>query len=150
MPFERRPGSGFTLIELMITLTILGIMMGLGVPAFRNFIASQKIKAATFDLTTSVLMARSEAVKRNTDITIAPDTANAWTGGWTVKAGTITIVQQAAIESVTITKGPSTIVFKATGRPTAGSNFEVTGNSGVKCVKVDASGIPSTQSAACP
>jgi type IV fimbrial biogenesis protein FimT len=152
-PHSCRPNRqrGFTLIELMVTLTVLGILLGVGVPSFKNFIQNQKVKTAAYDINTAIMIARSEAVKRNTDVTIAPDTADTWTAGWTVKAGATTIVQQQAlVAGLAVTKGPSTIVFKSTGRPTAGSNFDGPFGTSVKCVKVDASGIPSTQTAACP
>lgn len=136
----------------MVVMTVLAIMMAVGVPSFKSFVAGQKVKTASNDLMMALVLARSEAIKRNTDVTIAPDTADVWIGGWTVKAGTITVVQQQALSGVTITKAPSTITYKSNGRPDAGSNlyFEVTGNPSVKCVRVDLTGIPSNQSVACP
>lgn len=157
MRMHRAPADrdhGFTMIEMLVTLTVIGIMMGIGVPSFRSFVAGQQIKTASYDLMTSLVMARSEAIKRNTDVIIAPDTANAWAGGWTVKYGATTVVQQPALSGVTITKGPASVTYKSTGRPTASSNFEVAGatssNPSIRCVKVDLTGIPTTQTAACP
>jgi type IV fimbrial biogenesis protein FimT len=141
---------GFSLIELMVTLTVAVIMLAIGVPSFNSFTASQKVKAASQDLMSSLALARSEAVKRNGDVTVAPDTADAWAGGWTVKWGTTTLLHHQAVSGVTITKAASTIVYKPTGRPTVSSNFEVAGSSTVRCVKVDSTGIPSTQTVACP
>lgn len=143
---------GFTLIEMLVVMTVLAIMMAVGVPSFRSFVAGQKVKTASYDLMTTLVMARSEAIKRNTDVTIAPETADVWVSGWTVKAGTITVVQQQALPGVTITKAPSNITYKSNGRPDTGSNlyFEVATSSSVKCVKVDLTGIPSNQAVACP
>lgn len=148
----KRPARGFTLIEIMVTLTVLAIMMGVGVPSFRNFIAGQKVKSASHDLMTAMVMARSEAIKRNADVTVAPVTADDWLSGWTVTAtaASTMIHQQQALSGVTITLAPSTVVYKANGRPTASSKFQVAGTTTTKCVKVDLTGIPSSQSGACP
>lgn len=150
---------GFTLIELVVTLTVLGIMMAIGIPSFKNFVAGQKVKTATYDLMASLLLARSEAVKRNTNVVLTPGSATAWGGGWTVGAGTVTLLQQQAADGVTITPkdpaSPSTAVslgtlsFAASGRPAAKAYFEVTGVSATKCVKVDPSGIPSSIQGVC-
>ncbi len=144
---------GFTLIEMLVTLTVLAILMGVGVPSFRSFIAGQRVKTVSYDLMTALMQARSEAVKRNTSVTIAPVVAGNWVSGWTLKdsaATPNTLLSQQAVEGVTITKGPATVVYQASGRPTSSSNFEVAGTTGIKCVKVDSSGIPSTQGVACP
>lgn len=150
--------DGFTLIELMVTLTVLAVLMGVGVPSFNNFVAGQKVKTASYDLTAALVMARSEAVKRNTDVTVAPVTANTWDSGWTVKAGATTIQQQQALTGATVTKAasaaavPASFVYAASGRLTAGATqyLQINGSSVVKCLKVDLTGIPSTQSVACP
>lgn len=156
---NRRGVHGFTLIELMVTVTVLAIMLGIGVPSFRNFIAGQKVKTATYDLMASLLLARSEAVKRNTNVVLTPGSATAWAGGWTVGTGTLTLLQQQAADGVTITPkdpaSPSSAVslaslsFAATGRTAAKAYFEVTGIAATKCVKVDPSGIPSSIQGVC-
>lgn len=149
----QRAQWGFTLVEMLVTLTVLGVLMGVAVPSFRSFVAGQKIKTASHDLMTAMVIARSEAIKRNADVTVAPYTANTWESGWTVKVApsATTVHQQQEMTGVTITKGPANVVYKGNGRPTAPSNFEVAGStSAVKCVKVDLTGIPSTQPVACP
>jgi type IV fimbrial biogenesis protein FimT len=60
---------GFTLIELVVTVTVLGILTTMALPSFRSFLASQRIKTASFDLMSIITIARSEAIKRNTDVT---------------------------------------------------------------------------------
>lgn len=147
-----RARRGFTLIEMLVTMTIIALMLGIGVPSFQSFVAGQKVKTASHDLMTALVLARSEAIKRNADVTVAPLTADTWVSGWTVTAApsATMILQQQALSGVTITLAPSTIVYKANGRPTVSSKFEVAGSSATKCVKIDLTGIPSSQSGACP
>lgn len=148
----RRAHRGFTLIELMVTLTVLAILMGVGVPSFRNFVAGQKVKTVSHDLMSALVIARSEAIKRNASVTLAPVTADTWVSGWTVTAApsATTVHQQQAVSGVTITLAPSTVVFGANGRPAATSKFQVAATSTTKCVRVDLTGIPSSQTGTCP
>ena len=141
---------GFTMIELMVTVTIIAIMLGIGVPSFRDFVAGQKVKSASHDLRTALVLARSEAIKRNAEVTVAPIVADSWVSGWTVKAAATTLHQQQAPSGVTFSQTPSGVIYKANGRPAAASKFQVAGTSTTKCVKVDLTGIPSSQSGACP
>lgn len=149
----RRPSRGFTLIELLVVLTILGVMVGIGVPSFRDFVANQAVKSASFDLATAMVLARSEAIKRNGDVVLAPASGTAWATGWTVKSGATTLLQKEAVENVVVTPSPSpmsSITFKSTGRPDASVKFQLSGaGSAVRCVRVDTSGIPSTTMVAC-
>lgn len=155
---ERARDRGFTLIELMVTLTVLAVLLAIATPSFKDFTAGQRAKAAAYDLATALVLARSEAVKRNTTVTLAPITADTWISGWTVKAGTTTLLQQEALSGVTIAKAasaasiPSSFVYGASGRLTSSASaqyLEVSASSSVKCVKIDLTGIPSTHSASC-
>jgi len=83
--------SGFTLIELMVTLMVLGVVLGIGVPAFNDLIANNRMAATTNDLVSQLHVARTEAVKRRANVSICPSddeaTCTAGTGfedGWIV------------------------------------------------------------------
>jgi len=65
-----RQNRGFTLVELLVTLMVMGIVLGLGVPAFNDFIATNRMSAAVNDLVTALHIARSEAVKRRANVTV--------------------------------------------------------------------------------
>jgi type IV fimbrial biogenesis protein FimT len=61
---------GFTLWELMLTLVIGAILLGIGVPNVMEFQRNGAMTAAANDLVTGVLMARTEAVKRQAFVTV--------------------------------------------------------------------------------
>jgi type IV fimbrial biogenesis protein FimT len=56
--------SGFTVVELMFTIVVLAVLLGLGVPNFRDFVRNSRMASAANDLLADVNLARSEAVKR--------------------------------------------------------------------------------------
>ncbi|ELV8742360.1 GspH/FimT family pseudopilin [Vibrio vulnificus] len=57
--------NGFTLLELLITVTVLGILMAFAVPNFGLMSAKVKLKNLNEEMAGMVMMSRSEAVTRN-------------------------------------------------------------------------------------
>jgi len=85
---------GFTLVEMMVTIGAAAILIGLAVPSFMNTIQDAHMTAAANDMLMSMQLARSEAIKRHTPVTIC-NTANpnadppgcdgdGWGDGWLV------------------------------------------------------------------
>ena len=66
---KSRPG-GFTLVELMVTLTVLAILVGVALPSFRDMILNNRRTAIVNDLVSSLLLARSEAIKRGQPVSV--------------------------------------------------------------------------------
>lgn len=69
--------TGFTLIELMFTIVVLAVLLGIGVPNFRDFIRNSRLTAAANDLLADINLARSEAVKRRVPVTLCKSTDGA-------------------------------------------------------------------------
>lgn len=61
---------GFTLIELMVTLTVAAILLTVAVPSYREFIQSTRLSTQVNLLLSDLNVARSEAVKRRTPVTL--------------------------------------------------------------------------------
>jgi len=66
--------EGVTLIELLVTLSVVAIIVAVGVPALRDFFAMNQMSAAVNDLVTSLHLARSEAIKREISTRLCPST----------------------------------------------------------------------------
>lgn len=75
--------AGVTLIELMITVAIMGILAAIAVPNFVKMVASSRVKSATADLVADFAYARSEAKKRSVRVGVARPN-DLWQGGWLV------------------------------------------------------------------
>jgi type IV fimbrial biogenesis protein FimT len=76
-----RPSRGFTLIELMVTVAILAIALGIAMPSFQDFVRRNHLAAANNNLASALSLARSEAIKRAARVTVA---SADWSGGWQV------------------------------------------------------------------
>jgi len=74
---------GFTLMELMVTLSIAAIVMSIGIPSFNSTLRSNRLTAAANQLVTSLNLARSEAVKRAQPVVVRKTDAE-WESGWQV------------------------------------------------------------------
>lgn len=72
---------GFTLVELMVTLAVLAIIIGIAMPAMGQFTKKQAVRSTADELILSLVFARSEALKAGHDIHIMPVAAG-WNVGW--------------------------------------------------------------------
>ncbi len=76
----QKPCRGITLLELLITIAIIGIIASFAVPAFDNQIKNSKLKATANQLLTAYGIARAEAISRNAQTRVTGDSS-----GWTVE-----------------------------------------------------------------
>ena len=88
---KRSASVGFTLIELMVVVAIAALLQSLAAPSFRGFVNSMRLTAAVNSLFTSLLLARSEAIKRNGRAVVCKSvtgeacvTTGGWEQGWIV------------------------------------------------------------------
>jgi type IV fimbrial biogenesis protein FimT len=155
----RRTGLGFTLPELMIVLAVAGVLAALAVPSFQSLTQSQQAKNASFELFSSLSLARSEAIKRNANVTVAPLVAGDWGQGWTITSATGAagdIKSLSALKGVVITPGGAGgIVYARTGRASPAATFQVDvspADTGLRrCIYIGLTGMPRSvkQTGAC-
>ncbi len=163
---------GFSLMELLIVITVLGIMAAVSIPTFMSFIQASQTRGAAQELVTILNQARQLAITRNRSIQInfpaAPSSAApattlrfvwttavagdppcvCWLGPRTDGNGYITLANEAGI--VSASANPA---FNSLGAATTPGIIRVQNLRGTSCleVAVSASGRIRTQSAtACP
>lgn len=146
--------SGFSLIELVAVVTIVAILAAVAIPGFSGIIQNQRIKSASFELYSSLIVARSEAVKRNDDVTITAIDGS-WQNGWRITFNGTVIKSHDALNNVVVTSAVTALVFRRTGRITSAVSpsfqFDVSPVNAdyVRCISLELSGLPKTTKGNC-
>ena len=146
---------GFTLVELLVTISIVAVLAGLAMPSFSNLVAGQRIRSAGTDLHTALTKARSEALKRNANVRLAPKDGSNWANGWRIVEAALpdTVLEDHnGFQGITMT-GPTEVIYASSGRirGTNLPNFQISGSASaaVSCISVNLSGMPAQRSSAC-
>ena len=101
--------NGFTMLELLITLSIAVILAAMAIPSMATFIATLQSDNYANSLHQSISLARSESIKRGVNVTVCVRNTDgddcstavdaAWDDGWLVIEDSTIVLQQAALPS---------------------------------------------------
>ena len=123
---------GFSLLEMMITLTIIAISLTIALPSFSRSILQSSAVASLNDLVASLNGARFEALKRGARVQVIANKGNRWDGGWQVvlaNDATHPLSQNMPSSTRSIALGNSgTVTFDATGAATVSGKPGNAGN----------------------
>ncbi|MBL4835290.1 MAG: GspH/FimT family pseudopilin [Pseudomonas sp.] len=121
--FSMHRVRGFTLLELMITLTVAAVILGLAVPAFQTTIAKNAVKSATRDLVTTLNAARAQSMSSRTPVTVTPEGGN-WNNGWTMQYQNSVESDETYVPSsrIQIRSAITSLTFRPQGGRAAGAN----------------------------
>src|SRR6266567_7611663 len=157
---QRRQASGFTVVEMLTAVAIFGILATVAVPSFSSLIASQRASAMATDIYVALVESRSEAVKRNVNVTLA-QSSGGWHAGWMIQApdpnnGSNTLTLEShSVATGTGISGPDNVVYQSSGRVqgTSAPCFGITATQGSssaqKWVTIDLSGRPLVKTSSC-
>lgn len=92
MNYPYRRSHGFTLVELMVTIVVLGVLLAVAVPSFQSMIRRNAVASASNSLLADVSYARTEALTRGNVVSICPssngssctDSGADYESGWLV------------------------------------------------------------------
>ena len=149
---------GFTLIELMVTVAVIAILAAIATPAMQGLLNGNRLNGAAGELTATMQLARSEAVRRNARVTVCGSSDGSTCGGaWdqlivtqpTPTAGDPALVRRYQPPGSMQITGPGPIVFRPSGLIDSQQQLEVTIADQKRCVFVRVSGVVSASKGAC-
>lgn len=154
---------GFTLVEMLVTVTLIGILLAIAAPGMRQLSLNQGVKTAAFDIFSALIYARSEAIKRPGEtVTLLPASTSSgqWLTSFKVTDGAGDTLRTWNVpSSIKLTDKNSTpvtsVVFGKDGHLTVTPKLEINLASSVngvspRCVRVDLTGRPYSALGTCP
>jgi type IV fimbrial biogenesis protein FimT len=165
IPFIKlNQSSGFSLVEVITTISIVGILLSISVPMFNDMISNMRLLTETNTFLNSFNYARSNALSQSTPTKMCPfdgigltSCGNDWSKGWivvsTTSAGVDSLIQSHTSgprdpqKSTTSTE----VTFTSRGIATTQSNFSICDNRGLAYARsLQVSAIGYTQIGATP
>lgn len=109
--------SGFTLVEMVITVAVLAILTAIAIPNYQRFVIESRMTAQANELITALHLARSEAVKRNAPVSVSAKDGD-WASGWeVVDAGGNVLRDFGALkDGSSLDSDADTITFQSNGQ----------------------------------
>lgn len=83
-PPGRRQAAGFSLVELIVVLSVLAILLGIAIPNVQDYLVNYRASAQANDLIADISYARSEAARLGRSVRVVASTD--WESGWIVGA----------------------------------------------------------------
>ena len=135
--YSIQASQGFSLVEVLTAVAILGVLMGLAAPSFSEISLSSRLTDTANSLVSSAAQGRSEAIKRNAVVTMCMSadsstcaTSGGWQQGWILRAPV-----------VPATSPPTFVILYKDAGPPAG--FKVNGS--VNSIDFNPVGVGTTQ-----
>ncbi len=140
-------GKGFTLVELLIVIAVMGILSAVAVPGYQTFLAKKRLNGAAREVMSDLMEARMQAINQNNRFRVFfldnrrylilddDDNNNAISSGETTRLKNI----QTNFSDVTLSRTADPI-FHPRGTATLGTTVTVTNSQGTKYVIVSLTG----------
>lgn len=168
---QPRRELGFTLIEMMVTLTLLAILIALVTPSFQGLLRDNQAAAQANALVGSLMLARSEAIKRNAPVVLCRSNTGTgcvgddWADGWLIWADTnddgtldadeVLQVQETLQGRFDLSATGSSVTYRPDGTLAGAADaFELLPPGGDtahgRCIAIEVTGRPRVTKGACP
>ncbi|MBK1692764.1 hypothetical protein CKO33_11380 [Ectothiorhodospira mobilis] len=157
-----RRQSGFTLVEIMVTIAILVILMTVGIPGFQRMMEQNQLATLSNDLLRSMTLARSEALKRGREVMVEPAQEAGWMQGWVVWTDTdgngersdsevLRFIPGPGAGRLTLDQSPDRITYEPSGLAGDSGCFQLsgTGEGSVRSVQILPTGRAAVSGDAC-
>jgi prepilin-type N-terminal cleavage/methylation domain-containing protein len=130
-PFRSRPQNGFTLVELLTVVAIIGLLSAVAVPAMARYMRNYRIRGAAQQVAGEIGAARTKAIARNTNLGVLFVTLSSSTYRWVIQDDpTVPGIQQSFTTLIAtpaqvgpLQTLPAGVVFDSTGATTLAVGF---------------------------
>jgi type IV fimbrial biogenesis protein FimT len=118
--------SGFTLLEVMVTISIVLILAAIAVPGVSSMVQSNAVSSYANLISTSLMLAKSEASKRSDVVNFTPETN--WSDGWHVATGAGTLIRRfdGIPATYTVSATATSVGFRNDGSITTSAEYALT------------------------
>ncbi|MBW1893281.1 MAG: GspH/FimT family pseudopilin [Deltaproteobacteria bacterium] len=139
-----KPNTGFTLLELMIVISIIAVLAAASTPNIISWFEGRKLSSASRDVLSAIQAARLRAVKERANAVVIFDLVNDTfeafvdngAGGGTannnLRDGSETLIKSGSFTSVAITGGPAFVAFTSRGFANAAGTVTLQDGSGTQ------------------
>ena len=110
----RRQERGFSLVELMVTLVVFGLLIGFSVPTYQSYALSQKLRGTSENLVQTIQLQRSRAMATGRDVTINFNTGTP--AGWTVMSANRSNHMTLPLGVTYASANPTSLILSRDGR----------------------------------
>ncbi|WP_328795671.1 pilus assembly FimT family protein [Halopseudomonas xiamenensis] len=124
--------KGFTLVEIMVTIAVAAILLGIAIPSFQTVSRNNAVRATTNDLISTINIARQQSMSMRTEVKVKP-ASGGWGDGWELEFGSVDAGEDAEFApgkgvSISRTAGSGALEFLARGGrgDNSGNNAEFT------------------------
>lgn len=143
--------TGFTLGELLVSMTVIALLLGIGVPSYNAVVLNARQVSSANELLSSMHLARDIAITRNLRVTMCPSASGndceavSWRQGWIVFLDTNEngstdpgetierVVEAVDIPSITTAEFGNSLIFRPNGRAMTPGNIAVNAGEMVFC-----------------
>jgi type IV fimbrial biogenesis protein FimT len=132
LPRMTGSAAGFTLVELMVVLAVVGLLAATAAPSFQGAVTSRRLESGTIQIVNAIRLARAEAIKRSAVVAVRPLSGTDWSSGLIVHleadanpanalTADDTVIRQFQMpaRSTFHSASPSALAFDAQGRNVA-------------------------------
>jgi type IV fimbrial biogenesis protein FimT len=142
-----------------VAIALVAIVAVFAMPNLATSLVNQRLRAAGTDLVSALMIARSEAIKRNAQVEVSPLAKRDWTSGWRVVAVETDDQidrKDAPGVRVAVARAPASITYERTGRLSVAGTTQIEFHDSEygstlppRCVSIDPSGLPRLELGAC-
>ncbi|MDH5253937.1 MAG: GspH/FimT family pseudopilin [Nitrospira sp.] len=121
--------SGFTLVELMVAIAIIGLMVAIAIPNYTEWQMRSRLRQATEEVASQLMLARMKAMNQNRSVDVTIQDTGSYTRVSAVVSTTgVSVLDKNTDSYVFVVGNPITVSFSSMGfRTSAGTGIQTIG-----------------------